>query len=126
MNRILSALAIGGVSLCLLATTGCSDQTRNPNTVEFEADKTADEALANVSGLSDANWSLDAEPGAVRAHQRVDPATGQTIELTDAQRDASEYDEQSALERHASTKNRKAKEGRVTFGDPKAETQAIR
>lgn len=76
--------------------------------------------------IANANWSLHAEPGAIRRHQRLDPATGKPIPLTEEQREASDYDGQSAIERDEADSNKAATNMQVSFGDPEAKIRKVR
>jgi len=76
--------------------------------------------------FANANWSLHAGPGAIRKHQLLDPATGTPIPLTEQQREASEYDGQSAIERDDADDNRAATDSQVSFGDPDSKIRAVR
>lgn len=79
-----------------------------------------------AGSIESANWSLRAEPGVVRKHQRIDPVTGNPILLTKEQREASDDDGQSAIERDDAESEKSATDLQVTFGDPNSKLRAVR
>lgn len=128
MKWLFTTLATCSVSLCVLAASGCSNDARN-SSANQDADRAAErQETDNIepSSFVNANWVLEAEPGAVRLHQRVDPVTGRTIELTEEQSAVSNDDGQSALERREAREHQESRGRQTTYGDPTGKVQAVR
>ena len=127
MKRLVqTSIGVALVAIVVASTSGTEEHSSATDDSVTERAPNSQTHETRASSIGSANWSLRAEPGIVRKHQRIDPATGKPIPLTEEQREASEYDGLSAIERDEAASNKAATDVQVTFGDPDAKLRKVR
>ena len=118
-------LIMGAALLGLLLVNSDSD-TNEPNP-DPSATRATVEPAPETPFLG-ANWNLEAAPGVVKQHQRIDPNTGERILLSEEQREISDDDGQTMMDRRNADKVAAAEKDHVYYDDPgsKKEIREIR
>ena len=122
ISRIAFAMAL--VVAAVAVGTGSDDE--DPESTQQPQSQRGESPDAGPVGFADSNWDRTAEPGALRRHQRIDPATGKPLVLSNEQAAVSNDDGMSAIERDTASEMRKRDPVQVSYGDPDAETKAVR
>jgi len=122
MRAVFEVVAAGALT-ALVALSGCS--RRAPEGVGAAEDESPASLRTPKETYGEANWDLDADPASVPLHQRTDPTTGRTIELTKDQARVSKDAPASRLDQARMASGELSTEPRVTTGEPDESGQEL-